>query len=57
MGCFTVLTPEIAPASKDFPFINDASNSIDAFAFRTAPFPALNKGESSIMCIVFSTAF
>ena len=49
IGCFTVLTPEIAPASNEFPFINEASNSISPRAFKTAPFPALNKGESSII--------
>jgi len=37
-----------APALRVFPSIIDASSSNSPFAFLTAPFPALNFGESSI---------
>ena len=48
IGLFTSVTPAIAPAFNDFPSINEASNSLVSSCVKTAPLPALNKGDSSI---------
>ena len=56
MGFLIFLTPAIAPASSVSPSINEASSSAVPSLVNTAPCPALNKGEFSITCIVFSTA-
>ena len=56
IGFLIVLAPATAPASKRAPSINDASNSTSPSAFKTAPLPALNRGEFSNTWIVFSTA-
>ena len=56
IGFLTLLTPDTAPALSVLPSINEASNSMVPSDVSTPPLPALNKGESSIKLIVFSTA-
>ncbi|MNN10931.1 hypothetical protein D3C81_1238700 [compost metagenome] len=56
IGFLIVVTPATAPAAKDLPSMMEASSSLCPSCVKTAPFPALNKGESSITWIADSTA-
>ena len=50
------LEPAIAPAFKSSPLINEASRLTLSSFVKTAPTPALNKAEFSIILIDSSTA-
>ena len=52
----TRLTPATAPAARVAPSITAASSSCVASAVNTAPWPALNSGQSSSACTATHTA-
>ena len=56
IGFFTVVTPATAPALRVLPSIIEASSSFLPSWVKTAPLPALKRGESSITLIDFCTA-
>ena len=56
MGFLMSPTPAIAPAFKSHPCIMDASSSLCPSCAKTAPLPALNRGQSSKKLMVFSMA-
>ncbi|MNY39814.1 hypothetical protein D3C86_1745180 [compost metagenome] len=56
IGFLIVVTDATEPAIKFFPSIIDASISFLPSLVNTAPFPALNNGESSIIFTAASTA-
>src|SRR5213075_2702660 len=53
---FDMMKPGDGPAANVFPSMIEASSSFLPSAVKTAPFPALNNGESSRMRIAISTA-
>jgi hypothetical protein len=56
IGFLMCITPVTAPASRVRPSMIEASSSLAASVVNTAPFPALNRGESSRKVTAASTA-
>ena len=56
MGFFTWWSPATAPALRVLPSMMEESSSFTPLWLKTAPFPALNRGESSRMRMAAFTA-